>query len=426
MNKFLERIIEGVIVTDGSMQSVLSSMGFDETPIEIYNLKNPIIIEKIHFEFINAGAEIIQSNTLFGNTISLSQYKLDDRFYEINRKGVWLARTAAINKAFVAGVVGPVGKFLYPVGQLKPDIVSEAFTSQIHALLDGKCDIIMLKSFIDIDELELAYSAVRKISKDIAIIAQKSFPEDGSVLKTEYPKVIANKLYKEGVVAIGTNGTVGPQRMKEIVKSLYGVTNAILSAQPDIGIPTLIDNVASYNATSEYVAQSCKTLVENGVTIIGADGGCLPEHTKAISMAVKGLKVGKPEIIVKPSILKNNSTLDLELAKSKFQKNIGKKLLVSVELDVPRGLDLNSIFKGAEYLSKNEIDAVNISDGARARLRMSPITISHLVQNKTGMECISHFACRDRNMVGLQSELLSAYTLGVNNILSVTGDPAQI
>lgn len=427
MNPNIEqRLLHGPIVIDGPIQAVLRTRGHNENPVELYNLKNPLLVERIHSEFIEAGAEIIQANTQCANALTLDPYKLRDRVYEINRKGVWLARTAAQNRAYVAGVVGPVGKFMAPIGKLKPEEVREAFMTQVHALLDGNCDLLIIKSFIDVDELEIALDAARHISADIPIIAQKTFPEDGSVLATDYPRDVARRLNRPGVIAIGSNGTVGPNRMLTIVKALYGATNAILSAQPDIGIPTLVDGQPIYNATVEYVANSVRALVEHGVTIVGVDGGAMPEHVAAISKAIAGLRVGAPEIKVKEPKHAGDDVAPQAHEPSTFQRNLGRKLLVTAELDVPRGLNIDELFEGAEYLKRYGIDAVNISDGARARLRMNSITISHMIESRTGMECITHIACRDRNMVGLQSELLGAHALGVRNILAVTGDPAHI
>jgi homocysteine S-methyltransferase len=427
MNPNLEqRLQRGPIVISGPVEAVLRSLNYPENPVEIYNLKNPLLIERIHTEFVAAGAEILQTNTCGANALSLAGYKLDDKVYEINRKGVWLARTAALNQAYVAGVVGPVGKFLTPIGKIRPEEAREAFMTQIHALLDGNCDLLLFKSFIDINELEIALDAARHISTEIPIIAQKTFPEDGSVLATEYPREIARRLHRPGVIAIGSNGTVGPNRMLGIVKSLIGATDAILSAQPDIGIPTIVDGHPIYNATIEYVANSARLLVENGVTVIGVDGGALPEHIRAISEAIKDMPTGTPA----PKVRKSRTTEEKEgqvpTEPSRFSQNLGKKFLVTVELDIPRGLDMSEVYEGAEYLAKYGIDAVNISDGARARLRTSSIIVSHEIQRRTGMECMTHVACRDRNMVGLQSDLLGAHLLGLRNILAITGDPAHI
>lgn len=426
MIPFNERLRNGYpVVVDGSLEAALRAEGYNESPVEIYNLKNPLLIERLHARFIEAGAEIIQANTKGANHLTLAPYKLDDKVYEINRKGVWLARTAAIGKAYVAGVVGPVGKFLAPVGPLQPDEARQAYTTQIHGLLDGKCDLLILKSFIDIEDLEIALEAARHTSREISIIAQKTFPEDGSVLASEYPREVAHRLEAHGVDAIGSNGTVGPQRMRSIIRALRSATDSVLSAQPDIGTPTLVDGMPVYNATTEYVARSVIKLVESGVTIVGADGGGLPEHIKAISEGVAGMRVGTPEQKARTQRNELHSQID-NTEPSAFAKRLGKDFLVTAEVGIPRGLDMTDVFEEAAYYKSIGVDAINIFDGARARLRISPITISYLVGQKVGIECITHLSCRDRNMVGLQAELLGAYSLGLRNILAVTGDPTHI
>lgn len=422
----LNNTAAGAILTDGSMEVALRARGLTEPGIEHYNLTQPSAVEQVHRDFAEAGAELLTTNTEQANPITLRKYKLQLKTYEINRKGVWLARAVANDMGlFVAASVGPVGKFLSPVGPLDPDEVRAAFREQILALVDGAPDLLMLRSFIELRELELAIEAAQEIAPELPIIAQKTFPEDGALLATDFARNVAERLRDRGVAAIGTNGTVGPNRMLSIIKA-FAIPGIPISAQPDIGIPTLVEGKAIYNATPEYVAESARRLVEAGVSIVGACGGATPEHTLAIHRAIQGVHVGtvKPiDIKVKPE-QRNGSMHEERL--SKFKRSLGKKFLATVELDVPRGLDLSSVIEGAQYLAKTGLDAVNISDGARARLRMSSITISKIVQDTCGIEAITHIACRDHNMVGLQSELLGAEAMGVKNILAVTGDPAQI
>lgn len=416
----------GAILTDGSMEVALRSRGLTEPGIEHYNLSQPIAVEQIHRDFAESGAELLTTNTEQANPITLRKFKLQTKTYEINRKGVWLARAVANDLGlFVAASVGPIGKFLSPIGPLDPEEVRAAFHQQILGLVDGAPDVLMLRSFIDVHELRIAIEEAQRIAPHIPIIAQKTFPEDGALLATDFARKVAEQLKSMGVAAIGTNGTVGPNRMLSIIKA-FAVPGIAISAQPDIGIPTLVEGRAIYNATPEYVADSARRLVEAGVSIIGACGGATPEHTRAIHQTIQGAKIGDiqiSEIKIKPE--QTNGHVHEEHL-SKFKRALGKKFLTTVELDVPRGLDMSSVLEGAEYLAKAGLDAVNISDGARARLRMSSITISKMVQDRCGIEAITHVACRDRNMVGLQSELLGAETMGVKNILAITGDPAQI
>jgi homocysteine S-methyltransferase len=433
---FTERLSEALpLITDGSMATELaartngkSASGTMEFPPCLYNVKDPVLVETIHREFVDAGATLIHTNTEHANRLTLERYNLADKVYECNRKGVWIARCAALHRAYIAGVIGPVGKFLAPLGGLKPQDVRQAFIDQAIALVDGGADAIALKSFIDVDELEIAIDAVKFVAPDIPIIAQKTFPEDGAVLATSYPSDVAKRLIAKGVAVLGTNGTVGPQRMMDIVKGLAVEAQRAavpLIAQPEIGIPTLVDGKAFYNGEPDYVARSVRRLAEAGTLIIGAEGGATIEHIRAIAHAAQGVVVGSMVIEVKPAKAEQ-SLPPAEDGRTQFSRNLGKKFVATVELDVPRGLDLSSIIEGARYLKEHGLDAVNISDGARARLRMSSIAISQIVQSQVGIECHAHLACRDRNMIGLQSEVLGAHAMGVKNILAVTGDPAQI
>ncbi len=417
-------IANGPIVADGSMAIELARRGFSERPCDRYNLTSPVVIEKIYHEFLDAGAGLLQSNTFHANRYALESSMLSARVHEINRKGVWLARQAAGSRALVAGVVGPSGRMMRPLGPLTHEDLHLCFTEQIAALLAGSVDVIMLKSFIDLDEIEIAIDAVRALSADVPLIALKSFPEDGSVLSGSYPSDVAHRLERHGIQAMGSNGTVGPQRMLGIVESLR-VSSVPLVALPDIGIPTIIDGFPVYNAEPSYVAAAARRLVEHGACIIGADGGADVTHVRAIAEAVAGARVGSSPVSVKRH-QRDDAESIARPAPTPFGAALGKRLLTTVELDVPRGLDMSSVIEGARYLKEHGIDAVNISDGARARLRMSPIAISKLVTDATGMECLTHLACRDRNMVSLQAEVIGAHELGVRNILAVTGDPTHI
>lgn len=416
--------VAGALVCDGSMALELAKRGFTERPCDRYNLTSGVIVERIHGDFIDAGARLLQTNTQSANRFALESSMLSARVHEINRKGAWLARSAAGSRAVVAGVVGPSGRLLRPLGPVEPEDLRSSFHEQVSALLASSVDAIMLKSFIDLDELEIAIDVVRSQSLHIPLIALKSFPEDGSVLAGSFPSDVAHRLRGHGVQAMGSNGTVGPQRMIGIIESLR-VSDLPLVAIPDIGIPTIIDAQPMYNAEPAYVAAAARRLVEHGAAIIGADGGADVAQVRAIAEAVAGAEIGSAPVVTKRSAAHHEDE-QAEATPTNFMQAITQRRVVTVELDVPRGLDMSSVIEGARYLREHGIDAVNISDGARARLRMSPIAISKLVAEQTGMECISHLACRDRNMVALQSELIGAHEMGIRNILAVTGDPTHI
>lgn len=426
---FRERIKEGPILCDGAMGTLLDLYEYDEKPHEIQNLKNPDIVERIHREYIAAGSEIIEANTFSANRFRLAQHHLEDKLKEIVLAGVEIARRAAGDSVYVAGSVGPTGKILEPVGKLKRQQARDAFKEEIEYLITSGVDLIMLETFVSLQELDEAIAAAKELT-DLPIVAQKAFAEDGAILSGSFPVEVVEHIIAQGVDAVGANCTVGPQRMFSIIRNIHK-DGVILSAQPAAGIPTLFDGRSIYHTTPEYLAQYARELVESGVTLIGACCGSTPAHIKAIAQAIKGLKVGKAEpkpAGKKPVAVKAEpERVFVEPPRrSRFSRNIGRKFLTTVELDIPRGLDMSVILEGAQYLHERGIDAINITDGARARLRMSSIAISYLIEQKVGIEAMAHLATRDRNMIGVQAELLGAHALGLRNILCITGDPAII
>ncbi|CUU02250.1 homocysteine S-methyltransferase [Candidatus Kryptobacter tengchongensis] len=433
---FLERLLDDrPIICDGAMGTMLDLYEYPEQPRCIHNLLNPDIVARIHREYIEAGAEIIETNTFDANRFRLEFYHLQDKIKEINRAGVEIAKSVAGDDVYVAGSIGPTGKLIEPLGKIKIQQVKDVIKEQAEILISEGVDLIILETFVSLNELDAAIEAVKEISDKIPLIAQKTFPEDGAILATDFPIEVVKHIKGKGVTVVGSNCTVGPQRMFSIIKSMYQ-DDVILSAQPAAGIPTLVDGRSVYHASPEYLATYAKQLVEAGVKIIGACCGSTPSHIRAIANAVKDLRLKKPKIEIK---VKEQGQIEtqqergskaevvvLEAESSNFAKKIGKKFLTTVELDIPRGLDISSVIEGAKYLKENDIDAVNITDGARARFRMDPVAISHLVQTKTGIETITHITCRDRNLIGLQGLLLGAWALGVKNILAITGDPTKI
>ena len=429
---FRHRIKQGPILCDGAIGTLLDMYEYEEMPHEIQNLKNPDIIERIHREYIDAGAEIIQTNTFSANRVRLAQFRLEDRLEEINRRGVEIAKLAAGDAVYVAGSVGPTGKLLEPIGKLKLSEARDAFKEQIEVLVKAGVDVLMLETFVSLHELGEAIDAAKELTS-IPIIAQKAFPEDGSILAGSFPVEVVEYLVRKGVDVAGANCTVGPQRMFSLIRNMYK-DGVVLSAQPAAGIPTLLNGKALYHTTPEYLAQYAKELLQAGVTLIGSCCGSTPAHTRAIRQVMDELRTEQPQIQTREQPAAKKISLSVAKTpfekdtdnRSEFAKNIGKKFLTTVELDIPRGLDMASVTDGARYLQQIGIDAINITDGARARLRMSSLAICSLVRQHVGMETITHFTTRDRNMIGLQSDLLSAYALGLKNILCITGDPTNI
>ena len=429
---FRHRIKQGPILCDGALGTLLDLYEYEELPHEVQNFKNPDIVERIHREYIEAGAEIIQTNTFSANRIRLTQYRLEDKLEEINRRGAEIAIKAAGDSVYVAGSVGPTGKVLEPIGKLKLAEARDAFKEQIEILLKAGVDILMLETFVSLHELGEALSVAKELTS-IPVVAQKAFPEDGSILAGSFPVEVAEYLVSRGADVVGANCTVGPQRMFSLIRNMYK-DGVVLSAQPAAGIPTLLNGRALYHTTPDYLAQYAKELLQAGVTLIGSCCGSTPAHTRAIRKVMDEMGSGIPHVQVREQLtLKKlqvqppkpelESTVD---NRSEFAKNLGTRFLTSVELDVPRGLDMSSIIEGAKYLRQFGVDAINVTDGARARLRMSSIAISSIVRQHVGIETMTHLTTRDRNMIGLQSDLLSAFALGLKNVLCITGDPTNI
>ncbi len=429
---FRTRIKQGPILCDGAIGTLLDLYEYEELPHEIQNLKNPAIVERIHREYIEAGAEIIQTNTFSGNRIRLAQFHLEDKVAEINRAGVEIAKRAAGDDVYVAGSVGPTGKVLEPIGKLTLREAREAFKEQIQALVDAGVDVLILETFVSLHELGEAIDVAKEIT-DLPIVAQKAFPEDGSILAGSFPVEVVEYLVRKGVDVAGANCTVGPQRMFSLIRNMYK-DGVILSAQPAAGIPTLLNGRALYHTSPEYLAQYARELLQAGVTLVGSCCGSTPAHTRAIREVMDEFEGNRPQIQVRERPLPKKAPAEIvkpqpqkEIdSRSEFARNIGKRFLTTVELDIPRGLEMSSVMDGARYLHQFNIDAINVTDGARARLRMSSLAICSMVRQHVGMESIMHLTSRDRNMIGLQAELLSAHALGLRNILCITGDPTNI
>lgn len=427
---FRERLKLGPILCDGAMGTMLDLYEYDELPHEIQNLINPDIVERIHREYVEAGSEIIETNTFSANRLRLAEFHLEDKIKEINIKGVEIAKKVAGDNVYVAGAVGPTGKLIEPIGKIKKQELRDIFKEQIEYLLQGGVDLIILETFVNLEELDAAIDAALELTS-LPIIAQKAFTEDSSILASDFPIEVVEHIIQKGIDIVGANCSVGPQRMYSIIKTLHR-DGIYLTAQPAAGIPILQNGRSIYHATPEYLSAYAQELVKAGVTIIGACCGSTPQHIKAMRNAIKNIDFEK-KIKIPKKDLEQAELHNIELLydsdrykRSRFARNIGKKLLTTVELDIPRGLDMRAVIEGAQRCYELGIDAVNITDGARARLRMNAIAISQLILQKVGIEPITHFTARDRNLIAIQSDLLGASALGIKNILCVTGDPTSI
>jgi methionine synthase / methylenetetrahydrofolate reductase(NADPH) len=418
-----EALNRGILLGDGANGTTLADRGFTQKPYDLANLQDPELVRAVHAEYFEAGSDFVETNTFMANRFRLPA-GVD--VVAVNLAGARLAREAAGESGFVLGTIGPAGKPLEPIGSLPVAGWEAAVREQAQALHDGGVDGFMLETFTDLAELKLTVEVVQSIS-DRPIIVSKAFIEDGEALATGLPTAAARLMSEMGVIAIGANCIVGPQRMLDLVRQIAEGTDLPIMAFPTPGLPQLVKGQVVYDQRPEYFAQACLRLVQEGVRIIGGCCGTTPEHIRQLRRLIDANPVAKT---TKKGTTRTNTAEAQELPKtipSELAEKLAKgRFVTAVEMDVPRGLNVEKLIAGARAMKIAGADVINISDGARARLRMNPAAVSTLIQTRVGIEVTMHFSCRDRNLLAIQSDLLGAHALGIRNILAVTGDPANI
>jgi len=410
-----------ILIGDGANGTLLQGKGFPERLYDLANLLAPDLVASIHSEYFAAGADFVETNTYQANRLRLPE---GTDAAEINRLGAQIARAVAPDGKYVLGAIGPAGKVVAPIGTVAEADFVAAIAEQAAGLHEGGVDGFFLETFEHIHELRLAISAVKSVS-DRPILASKIFVEDGEALAEGLPIRFVREMAEMGVDAIGANCAVGPQRMLDIVRMMAEATALPILAFPTPGLPQLVKGIVTYDAKPIYFAQAAARLVAEGATIVGGCCGTTPAHIHALRQAVDAGIARKTR--TGTTVKTTKVAVDIpESAPSRLAERIGKEFTVTVEMDVPRGMNLAKLIDGVREMQKIGVDNINISDGARARLRMNPTAVSAILQRETGVEVTMHVACRDRNLLALQADLLGARALGVQNILAVTGDPANI
>lgn len=417
-----EALEKSVLLGDGANGTLLAQKGFTRQPYDLANLLAPDLVRAVHEEYFAAGSDFVETNTFEANRLRIGELNFD--IYELNLQGAKLARLAAGPNRLVLGAIGPGGKPLAPIGSVTEQEVYDCVREQATALAEGQVDGFLLETFIDMDELRIAVEAVRSVS-DLPIIVSKAYIEDGDALGEGLPSRCGTEMADLGVIAIGANCVVGPQRMVDIVRQLAESTDLPILAFPTPGLPQLVKGTVTYDTSPEYFAKATARLIEEGARIIGGCCGTTPDHIRMLRKIIDSGSLKRRVRTKTGAVLKEREPLQPSEPTELAQK-LGKKFVVTVELDLPRGLNVGKILQGAKSLKIRGADLIDISDGARARLRMNPLSISTLIQNQVGIEVMMHFACRDRNLLAVQADLLGAHALGVRNILAVTGDPANI
>ncbi len=432
LDPFLERLKKGTILCDGAMGTLLYSRGIGfEHPFDELNLSKPEMVQRVHQDYIKAGAEIIETNTFGGNRFRLGASDIPEKVKEINSKGAKIAREAREiegEPVFVAGSIGPLGRPLAPIGKITLKQAFDAFQEQAEALLEGGVDLFIIETFSDLIEIKEAIKAVRKVSK-LPIIAQMTFSEEGLTLMGYTPSEIAKELEKTEVEVIGVNCSVGPQRVLDVIYQMKKVTSLPLSAQPNAGFPRFVDGRFIYLSSPEYFAEYTRRFLSAGVAVLGGCCGTTPEHIQAMADVLKEEESDSNDyvgIIQVEKRAEEKVTPEELIQPSAFASRLEKKFVISVELDPPRGVNPKKILRDAQLIKDKGMDAVNIADSPMARVRMGCLSLAALVKEKVGLEVILHLTCRDRNLMGLQSDLIGAHALGIRNILAVTGDPPRL
>ncbi len=429
---FLARIKQSPVLCDGAMGTLLYAKGiFINRSYDELNLSQPDLIRGIHHEYLQAGAEIIETNTFGGNSFRLGRHSLADKVRDVNRAGARLAREAAKSfDVWVAGSVGPLGTRIEPLGKTSFQEAREAFREQIEVLVEGGVDLLILETFGYLEEIHQAMLAARDVSATLPIVAQVTIDEDGNCLDGSDPQQFVAKLEEWGADVIGCNCSVGPVAMLDAMERVRAATSLPLAAQPNAGIPRSVDGRNIYLCSPEYMASYARKFVAAGVRLVGGCCGTTPEHIRVMKSALRvgeargkaaagQVTGGTTTVAPTPAApLESRSPLGARLARGEF--------VTMVEIVPPKGIDVRKEVEGARFLKSVGVDAVNIPDSPRASARMSNQALSLLIQRDVGIDAILHYTCRDRNVLCIQSDLLGAAAVGIRNLICITGDPPKM
>lgn len=427
---FHERLSNETILFDGGMGTMLYAKGiylnqcFDEL-----NLTQPHLVRQVHEEYLRAGADVIETNTFGASSFKLEPHGLASRLEEIHRAGARIAREAAGDAHWVAGAVGPLGVPVEPLGRVGLDEARADFGRRIAALAAGGVDLVVLETFVDLSELEAAIAAAREVC-DLPVIAQVVL-RDGHTLVVGTPieQAIA-RLDAAGADVLGMNCAVGPREMLDALELAVSHTSRPLSVMPNAGAPRMVDGRTLYLSSPEYFAEFSKRFIQAGARIVGGCCGTTPEHVKAMRRAISALEPPAkrpPQLEREPVTLAPTVVPYPRADKSRLSCRLADgKLVTLCELVSPRGVDAARVVEHARRLCHHGVDAINVPDGPRASCRMSALALALLIQREVSIEVLLHYTCRDRNVIGMQGDLLGAWALGIRNILAVTGDPPKL
>ena len=437
-NPLIDRLLDPtqVIVFDGAMGTMLYNKGiFINQCYDELSVRAPDLVRDVHRAYAKAGAEILETNSFGANRYKLAQYGLDKQVAEINRAAARVAKEVAQESILVAGAAGPLGVRLEPLGPTSLAEARAAFAEQLKALREGGADVFILETFSDLREIEQAILAARDVAPDVPVIAQMTIGADCLTPFGVDVEDVARSLDAFGADIIGLNCSVGPQTILEAIEKMVKVTRRKLSAQPNAGMPRDVGGRSMYMASPEYMGTYAHHLVQAGAKVVGGCCGTTPEHIAAIVEGVRPLSPRQPRVPMKERRHSHAEAPKEELGvepmplaeRSKWGAKIAHgEFVTSVEIVPPRGVDPSKMLVDTAALRDAGVDAVNVPDGPRAQSRMGALLTGLLIEQQVGIETVIHYCCRDRNLLGMLSDLLGASAVGLRNMLIITGDPPKM
>jgi len=443
MSRFSQLFAERPVLADGAMGTVLYARGvFVNRCYDELNLSDPNLILGVHEEYLQAGAELLETNTFGANGFRLARHGLAAKMAEINAAGVRLARQAVERlkekqapdrevAAWVAGSVGPLGVRLEPLGKTGLDEARAAFAEQIGILAENGVDLLIIETMPALNEAHEALEAAKSVAPHLPVLVMVTVDDESECLDGASPAQAAALLTEWGADAMGVNCSTGPATVLTAIEGMRAATGLPLAAMPNAGVPRAVEGRNIYLCSPEYMASFARKAVAAGIQIVGGCCGTTPNHIRAMRAAIRAaidaideqtrvtVAGTVPEVSKEtpPAPLGRRSRLGALLAEKKF--------ITLVEFVPPRGIDCSREIEGAQLLARLGVDAIDIYDAAQASARMSGQSLSIQIQQHTGMETILHYTCRDRNLLSIQSDLLGASSIGLRNILCVTGEPPK-
>jgi homocysteine S-methyltransferase len=431
MQDFIQAIAdEHIYLFDGAMGTMLYAKGvFINKCYDELNLRSPEIVLEVHKQYVRAGAEVLETNTYGANRVKLRTFGIEDDLHDINLRAVELARKAAGDSVYVAGAIGPLGIRIEPYGPTALEEAREFFREQATALRDGGVDLFILETMSNIVEIEQGLLAIREVCT-LPVIAQMTIGNDGLTIYGDTPRTIAERLDRAGADVIGLNCSVGPDVMLDAVEEISSVTAKKISCQPNAGLPREVGGRQMYMASPDYMAKYAKRLIHKGVKFLGGCCGTTPEHIKMMADAVRPLSPRRTLVIIERDA-GGDKPAGVEPAPLETRSNWGHKIahgefVTTIEIVPPKGPNPEAMIKSVQSIKDAGVNAVNVPDGPRAQNRMGAIAVAVLLQQRVGIETVLHYCCRDRNLLGMHSDLLGCSALGLRNMLLITGDPPKM